>query len=78
MPLFCRKALKAIYVEDSSPNESIDAEHEVAILVRLRHPNIVRFHDSFIDASYFCIVTEYCEVNFRRHLFFFPDISLFS
>ena len=61
--MFCRKALKAIFIEDTSPNESIDAEHEVAILVRLRHPNIVRFYDSFIDTSYFCIVTEYCEVN---------------
>ncbi len=58
-----RKVLKAIFVGDVSPNESLDAEHEASILVRLRHPNIIRFYDSFIDASYFCIVTEYCEVK---------------
>lgn len=46
-----------------SPNESLDAEHEAGILARIRHPNIVRFYDSFIDASYFCIVTEFCEVK---------------
>ncbi|UJR28665.1 hypothetical protein I4U23_009894 [Adineta vaga] len=56
-----KKVLKAIYVDDVSPNESLNAEHEAAILARLRHPNIVRFYDSFIDENYFCIVTEYCE-----------------
>jgi NIMA (never in mitosis gene a)-related kinase len=58
-----RKVLKAIFIDDISPNESLAAEHEAAILVRLRHPNIIRFYDSFIDISYFCIVTEYCEVK---------------
>ena len=62
--MFVRKVLKAIFIGDISENESSDAEHEALILVRLRHPNIVRFYDSFIDASYFCIVTEYCEVKF--------------
>ncbi len=62
--MFFSKVLKAIFIgEDVSPNESLDAEHEASILARLRHPNIVRFYDSFIDASYFCIVTEYCEVK---------------
>ncbi|CAF4578676.1 unnamed protein product [Rotaria sp. Silwood2] len=56
-----KKVLKAIFIGDVSPNESLDAEHEASILARLRHPNIVRFYDSFMDASYFCIVTEYCE-----------------
>lgn len=70
-----RKALKAIFTEDISPNESTDAEHEVAILARLRHANIVRFYDSFIDGSYFCIVTEYCEVNSRNLLIVFLSFS---
>ncbi|CAF0743713.1 unnamed protein product [Adineta steineri] len=56
-----KKVLKAIFIEDVSPNESLDAEHEASILARLRHPNIVRFYDSFMDANHFCIVTEYCE-----------------
>jgi len=70
-----RKVLKSIFVGDVSPNESLDAEHEASILARLRHPNIVRFYDSFIDASEFCIVTEYCEVkillNEKKKLFCF-------
>ncbi len=74
-----RKVLKAIFVGDVSPNESLDAEHEASILVRLRHPNIIRFYDSFIDASYFCIVTEYCEVkillNKEKNNIFFSGFS---
>jgi len=46
----------------------LDAEHEASILARLRHPNIVRFYDSFIDAAYFCIVTEYCEVKLFKKI----------
>ncbi|CAF3404709.1 unnamed protein product [Rotaria socialis] len=56
-----KKVLKAIFIGDVSPNESLDAEHEASILARLRHPNIVRFYDSFVDALHFCIVTDYCE-----------------
>ena len=48
--------MKEIFIGDVSPNESLDAEHEASILARLRHPNIVRFYDSFIDTSYFCII----------------------
>ena len=58
-----RKVLKAIFLVDPSSEESSDAEHEALLLARLRHPHILRFYDSFIDASYYCIVTEYCEVN---------------
>jgi len=58
-----RKVLKSIFIGDISAEESSDAEHEASILAGLRHPNIVRFYDSFIDGVEFCIVTEYCEVG---------------
>ncbi|XP_052818939.1 serine/threonine-protein kinase Nek11-like isoform X4 [Mya arenaria] len=55
------KVLKEISVGDLQPDETVDAMHEAKLLSKLNHPSIVKFHDSFIDGEYFCIVTEYCE-----------------
>lgn len=33
---------------------------------QLDHPSIVKFHDSFLEKDFFCIVTELCEV--RGHI----------
>ncbi|KAK3589291.1 hypothetical protein CHS0354_026942 [Potamilus streckersoni] len=55
------KVLKEISVGDLQPDESVDAMHEARLLSKLDHPSIVKFHDSFIDGEFFCIVTEYCE-----------------
>ena len=61
--LFFRKALKEISVGDLQPDETVDAMREARLLSRLDHPSIVKFHDSFIDGGYFCIITEYCNVS---------------
>ena len=58
----CRKVLKEIAIGDLQPDETVEAVREASLLRSLDHPGIVRFHDSFIEASFFCIVTEYCEV----------------
>jgi NIMA (never in mitosis gene a)-related kinase len=55
--------MKEISVGDLQPDETVDAMHEARLLSKLDHPSIVQFHDSFIDGEYFCIVTEYCEVD---------------
>ncbi|ESO98205.1 hypothetical protein LOTGIDRAFT_62743, partial [Lottia gigantea] len=57
------KVVKEIYVGELQPDETVDANHEARLLSRLKHPNIVKYFDSFIDETleYFCIVTEYCE-----------------
>ncbi|GFN79182.1 serine/threonine-protein kinase nek11 [Plakobranchus ocellatus] len=55
------KVLKEISVGDLQPDETVDAMHEARLLSKLNHPGIVKFHDSFIDGEFFCIVTEYCE-----------------
>ncbi len=55
--------LKEISVGDLQPDETVDAMHEANLLRNLDHPGIVKFHDSFIDQEYFCIITEYCEVS---------------
>ncbi|XP_055955396.1 serine/threonine-protein kinase Nek11-like isoform X1 [Patella vulgata] len=57
------KVVKEIYVGDLQPDETVDANHEARLLSRLKHPNIVKYFDSFVDTGgeYFCIITEYCE-----------------
>ncbi|XP_072024881.1 LOW QUALITY PROTEIN: serine/threonine-protein kinase Nek11-like [Amphiura filiformis] len=55
------KVLKEISCGDLAPDETVDAMHEAKLLSKLHHPNIVRFHDSFLDGEFFCIITEYCE-----------------
>ncbi|XP_059142130.1 serine/threonine-protein kinase Nek11-like [Physella acuta] len=55
------KVLKEISVGELEPDETVDAMHEARILSKLQHPGIVRFHDSFIDGEFFCIITEYCQ-----------------
>lgn len=59
---YCSKVLKQIACGDLQPDETVDAMHEAKLLSKLNHDGIVRFHDSFIDGEFFCIVTEYCEV----------------
>jgi NIMA (never in mitosis gene a)-related kinase len=44
------------------PDETIESVHEANLLSKLDNPYIVRYHDSFLDGEYFCIITEYCEV----------------
>ena len=40
--------------------ESLDAiEEECRILVRLDHPNIVKYYESYVDNKYMYIVMEY-------------------
>lgn len=35
--------------------------------LQLDHPSIVKFHDSFMDGDFFCIITEYCEVSLAQY-----------
>eukprot|EP00111_Clytia_hemisphaerica_P019457 TCONS_00057400-protein len=55
------KVLKKIHIGDLEPNETISAVSEARLLSKLDHPGVVRFHDSFIDREFFCIITEFCE-----------------
>ncbi|KAI0212520.1 Serine/threonine-protein kinase Nek11 [Lamellibrachia satsuma] len=55
------KVLKEIAVGDLQPDETVDAVHEARLLSKLDHPGIVKFHDSFLEGDFFCIITEYCE-----------------
>jgi NIMA (never in mitosis gene a)-related kinase 11 len=46
-------------------DESIESVNEANLLSKLDNPYIIKYHDSFLDGEYFCIITEYCEVNTR-------------
>ena len=48
------------------PDESIESVQEAHLLSKLDNPYILKYHDSFLDGEYFCIVTEYCEVRIRK------------
>ncbi|XP_070574674.1 serine/threonine-protein kinase Nek11-like isoform X2 [Ptychodera flava] len=55
------KVLKEIAVGELAPDETVDAVHEAKLLSRLKNPGIVKFHDSFLDGEFFCLITEFCE-----------------
>lgn len=55
--------MKKVFVGNLQPDETVDAAHEAGLLRNLDHPGIVRFYDSFIEAEFFCIVTEFCDVS---------------
>ena len=52
-----------MFVGNLRPDETVDAEHEARLLRNLNHSGIVRFYDSFIEAEFFYIVTEFCDVS---------------
>ncbi|CAH8658158.1 unnamed protein product [Schistosoma rodhaini] len=55
------KALKCIKLDDNSAAVQRDHEKEAHLLSSLKHPYILRIHESFVDKNRFCIVSEYCE-----------------
>ncbi|XP_002130578.2 serine/threonine-protein kinase Nek11-like isoform X1 [Ciona intestinalis] len=56
-----QKVLKQVCVGPVDPGETVDAMREARLLARMKHKNIVQFHESFLDGQFFCIVLEYCE-----------------
>ena len=53
---------KKVHLSSLSTKEKDSSLQEVSLLKRMKHPNIVKFVDSFIDDSdVLTIVMEYCE-----------------
>jgi serine/threonine protein kinase len=71
--------VKVIKIKNMPQKERVATQMEVDLLRRLCHPNIVRYHDSFMAkrGASLCISMEYCDggdladqiKNARRHLF---------
>ena len=57
-----RKVAKKVFIGNLQPNETVDASNEANLLRHLDHAAIVKFYDSFVEADFFYIITEYCEV----------------
>ena len=49
--------------ERERERETYDIVYVLSMSPQLDHPSIVKFHDSFMDKDFFCIITEFCEVG---------------
>uniref|UniRef100_F6W940 non-specific serine/threonine protein kinase n=2 Tax=Ciona intestinalis TaxID=7719 RepID=F6W940_CIOIN len=56
-----KKVLKRVMVETENIGNKSVVRTEAALLAKLSHPYIVKFHESFFDKNIFCIISEYCE-----------------
>lgn len=54
-------ALKRVVLEDEDLAETAALNTEVSLLARMSHPNIVTYHESFLDKDVLCIVTDYAD-----------------
>ncbi|KDD73619.1 protein kinase, partial [Helicosporidium sp. ATCC 50920] len=54
-----RYALKVSDVDRLSPQSACDVVREIGLLASLDHPHLVQYHESFVDQSKLCIITEY-------------------
>ncbi|KAL3139701.1 hypothetical protein ABBQ38_004011 [Trebouxia sp. C0009 RCD-2024] len=52
-------ALKEADVRKMSALERADAVNEIRLLASVKHPNVVRYHEAFLDGNLLCIVMEY-------------------
>lgn len=52
-------ALKEADVRKMSPVERMDAVNEIRLLASVKHQNVVRYHEAFLDGNLLCIVMEY-------------------
>ena len=53
--------IKKINVGSLPEEERRTAQREAALLASLKHPAVLRHIESFEDAGFLCIVTEFCE-----------------
>lgn len=52
-------AVKEMDVKSMGHAEKQDILNEVRLLASVRHPNVVSYHEAFVDGSRLCIVMEY-------------------
>eukprot|EP01028_Stygiella_incarcerata_P004689 TRINITY_DN203_c2_g5_i1.p1 TRINITY_DN203_c2_g5~~TRINITY_DN203_c2_g5_i1.p1 ORF type:complete len:408 (+),score=85.16 TRINITY_DN203_c2_g5_i1:240-1463(+) len=53
-------AMKEVKMKSMSLKEKEEAVNEIRILASIRHPNVVRYHEAFIENQKIYIITEYC------------------
>lgn len=52
---------KLIDVSEASKEEVETATKEAKLLASLKHPYVVRYHDTFMDSGWYGIIMDYCE-----------------
>lgn len=55
--------VKEINTTSLSAKQKAATMDEVLVLSKLNHPNIVKYHDCYMDAVYINIVMEYCNAG---------------
>ena len=53
--------MKMIDVDINTGTLPEAVNNEIIILEKLHHPNIVKFHESFIYEEQLCLILEYCD-----------------
>jgi serine/threonine protein kinase len=44
-----------------------DAANEIRLLASVRHPNIIRYYETFLDGNWLCIIMEYAMCGDLSH-----------
>jgi NIMA (never in mitosis gene a)-related kinase len=52
---------KMVDISKSSPSERAEIAKEAKILANFKHPYVVRYRESFLEAGWLCILMDYCE-----------------
>ena len=53
--------MKQIRINSSDPGDLNSKLMECHVQTKIRHPNVIRYKDHFVDEQMLCILFEYCE-----------------
>lgn len=53
-------AMKEVKIKSMNQKEREEAVNEIRLLASVHHPNVVQYHEAFVEDDKLCIVTEYC------------------
>lgn len=62
-----RTLVKKVCIRNISHEEQQNALKEVAILRKLRHPNIIAYKDSYVEAGNLAIIMEFAQERLSRN-----------
>jgi NIMA (never in mitosis gene a)-related kinase 1/4/5 len=60
-------AVKEADVTKMNQQERQDAANEIRLLASVKHPNIVRYFEAFLDGNWLCIIMEYAQCGDLSH-----------
>ena len=60
-------AVKETDVTKMSTQERQDAANEIRLLASVRHANIIRYFEAFLDGNWLCIIMEYAQSGDLAH-----------